>query len=120
MPPRSLLRAFLLLWIVTGVALLMGSLDTVRQALGGRGNPHHLALLGSVEALAALLFLIPRTTRAGSIGLVAVIGLAFVVHAMLGQFRGDLLVYAAATAFVGVHRPLTEQQLRFALRRTAA
>lgn len=119
MPPRSLLRAFLVLWVVTGIALLIGSVDTVRQALGGHPNPH-LALLGAVEALAALVFLIPRTTRAGAVGLVTTIGVAFAVHAVLGQFRGDLLVYAAAAAFVGVHRPLSRGQLRSALRVAAA
>jgi len=119
MPPRSLLRAFLVLWVVTGAALLIGSVDTVRQALGGRPNPH-LALLGAVEAMAALLFLIPRATRVGAVGLVTVIVAAFVFHAVLGQFRGDLLVYAAAAAFVGVHRPLTQAQFRSAIRGAAA
>jgi hypothetical protein len=119
MPNRNVLRAFLALWIVTGLALLVGSVDTVLQALGGRPNPH-LALLGAVEAAAALLFLVPRTTRVGAAGLVTTIGVAFVVHAALGQFRGDLLVYAAAAAFVGLHRPLSREQLRTALRGAAA
>jgi hypothetical protein len=119
MPPRSLLRAFLVLWIATGAALLIGSADTVAQALGARPNPH-LALLGAAEAVAALLFLVPRTTRTGAVGLVATIGVAFAVHAALGQFRGDLLVYAAAAAFVGVHRPLSRAQFRAAIRGAAA
>jgi len=119
MPSRGLLRAFLSLWVVTGVALLTGSAETVRQALGGRPNPH-LALLAAVEAAAALLFLVPRTTRVGAVGLVTTIGVAFAVHVALGQFRGDLLVYAAAAAFVGVHRPLSREQLRSTLPGTAA
>jgi uncharacterized membrane protein HdeD (DUF308 family) len=115
MPPRNLLRAFLALWVVTGVALLVGSIETVRQTLDAHPNPH-LVLLGAVEAIAALLFLVPRTTRIGATALVATIAIAFLVHAVLGQFRGDLLVYAAAAAFVGVHRPLTRAQLRAAFR----
>lgn len=115
MPPRRLLRGFLLLWLTTGVVLLVASLETVRTALGGarHANPH-VALLGGVEALAAALFLAPRSMRLGAIALVLTIGLAFVVHTVLGEYRGDLLVYAAGVAFVGIHGPLTRDQWRAA------
>jgi hypothetical protein len=115
MPPRSLLRAFLALWLVTGCALLTGSLLTLRAGLGPAPHAHHLATLGAVEAVAAALFLVPRTMRPGALGLLLTIGVAFAAHAALGQFRGDLLVFAAAVAFVAVHRPLTREQLRSAL-----
>ena len=120
MPPQSLLRAFLALWVVTGAALLVASVDTARETLGAAHPNPHLALLGAAEAAAALLFLVPRTTRAGAVGLVTAIGIAFGVHAVLGQFRADLLVFAAAAAFVGVHRPLSRAQFRAALRGAAA
>ena len=116
MPPRKLLCAFLGLWAVTGLALLVGSVATVREAVAGRPNPH-LAVLGGVEAAAAVLFLVPRTMRAGALGLGAALGVAFGLHAALGQLRSDLLVYGAAVAFVAVHRPLRPDQLRVALGR---
>lgn len=120
MPSRSVLRAFLALWIVSGVVILLASALTVRAALPGarEANPH-VALLGAAEAVAALLFLVPRTLRLGAAGLLATIGIAFVLHAMLGQFRGDLLVYAAAVLFVAVHRPLSAAQWRAAISREA-
>jgi hypothetical protein len=116
MPPRSLLRAFLALWIFTGVALLVGSVLTVREALaaGHHGNPH-LMMLGSAEAVAALLFIVPRSMRVGAAGLLATIGIAFAVHTALGQWRGDLLVYGCVVAFVAVHGTLTRVQWRAAI-----
>src|SRR5262245_58154818 len=111
MPSRSLMRSFLLLWMVTGAVLLVGSVRTVVEGAGSHPNPH-LVLLGGVEALAALLFVVPRTMRLGAIGLLVTIGIAFVVHTVMGQFRGDLLLYAATVVFVSVHGPLTGSQWR--------
>ena len=111
MPPRGLLRAFLALWLITGGVLLVASLTTIRAALAAldHANPH-LVLIGSVEAAAAVLFLIPRTFRAGGIGLIVTIGVAFVTHLALSQFRGDLLLYGAVVCFALVHGPLTRAQ----------
>src|SRR5215208_1554111 len=116
MPPRKLLRAFLGLWAVTGLVLFVGSVDTVREAVVGRPHPH-LAILGSVEAMAAVLFLVPRTMRLGALGLGIALGLALGLHAAVGEFRSDLLVYGAAVSFVAIHRPLRPDQLRAALGR---
>ena len=113
MPPKQLMRAFLFLWLATGIALLYGSIETVRPALESAHTNPHLLVLGSVEAIAAVLFLIPRSMRVGATGLVLTISLAFVVHASLGQFRGDLLLYGAAVLFILVHGPLTREQFRF-------
>ena len=120
MPPRSLLRAFLALWVVTALVLLIASVQTAGEAIASsrQVNPH-LAVLGIVEALATALFLVPRTMRLGATALVATIGVAFAVHATLGQFRGDLLLYGTAVVFVAIHRPLTTEQLRLALGRRA-
>jgi hypothetical protein len=116
MPPRSLLRGFIALWLLTGVALIAGSVATVRVAIGSNdhANPH-VALLAGVEAIAALLFVIPQSMRLGAAGLLATIAIAFVVHAALGQFRADLLVYGAAVTFVAIHGSLTRAQWRTAL-----
>jgi hypothetical protein len=116
-----LLRGFLLLWFTTGLVLLIGSIETVQLARGGshHGNPH-LVLLGAVEALGAALFMVPRTMRIGAAALLLTIGVAFVVHSVIGEFRGDLLVYAAAAAFVGIHGPLTRSQWGAALSTTVS
>src|SRR5215207_7399447 len=118
MPSRRLLRSFLTLWMVTGIVLLIASAATVHEAWTGarHANPH-LVLLGGAEALAALFFLIPRTFRLGAVGLLVAISIAFVVHAALGEFRGDLVIYALVVLFALVHGPLSGAQWRAALSR---
>lgn len=121
MPPRNLMRGFLALWFATGLIILILSAETLRTGLiaAPHGDPHSV-LLGGVEAMAASLFLIPRTMRVGAAGLLTTIGVALAVHATLGQFRGDLVVYAVVVLFVALHGPLTAAQLRFALTRRTA
>ena len=117
----GLLRAFLALWHIPGLVLLTGGIETALGALveGRHGNPH-IALLGAIEGAAAALFLIPRAMRIGAAGLVGTIAVAFAVHTALGEFRGDLVVYAAAVLFVAVHGPLTRPQWQVAISRTTA
>ena len=117
MPPRNLLRSFLALWLISGLVLLIGSAATLREAWAGSHQNPHLVILGGAEAAAALLFIMPRTFRIGAVGLLATIGIAFAFHTALGQFRGDLLLYAVVVAFVLVHGPLTGAQWRVALSR---
>jgi hypothetical protein len=110
MPPRRLVLAFLGLWVTLGVVLLVASVETLRGALNGAmvGPSHvHLALLAGIEAVAALLFLLPRTMRMGGIGLLATFAVAFLAHVLAGEFRWMLLLYAAATTFVLVHGPVS-------------
>ena len=106
MPPRPLVRAFLALYITVGVIVLIQSIQTVLAATRGGFRPHyrpHAILLGSVESLAALFFLFPRTMRWGAAGLLAVFALAFALHAIDGEPPLTLLVYAAAVLCVRVH-----------------
>jgi hypothetical protein len=106
--PRRLRLAFVLFHLVLGLVLLALSAATAAAASGarpGRAPNAHLVVLASVEALCAAAFLLPRTCRAGAAGLVVVCAYAAVVHLLAGQVRGDLLVYAAGAAFVGVHGP---------------
>lgn len=111
MPSRRLLRAFVLLWWTLGVALFIGSVQTLNWALHpGHGPNSHLALLAGVEALGALLFVLPRTLRPGALLLLLCLAVAFVFHAAGHQFRWDLLVYAAAVLFVAVHGSLSVSQ----------
>lgn len=100
--------------------LLTLSTETARAALANTHHPNpHIVLLGLVEALAALLFLVPRTMHLGAAGLIATIAVALVVHSVLGQFRGDLLLYGTVVVFVAIHGPLTSQQWKAAITRGA-
>jgi hypothetical protein len=102
----SLRRSFQVFHLTLGLAVLYLSVRTAVLAIQGGGGDHsnpHIALLASVEALGAILFLVPRTLRAGGVLLLLTMALAVGVHAMDGQVRADLLVYAAATWFVMAH-----------------
>jgi hypothetical protein len=115
MPPRGLVRSFVVLWWVLGATLLVLSVRTVIDGWGG-SDPHPV-LIGGLEVVAAVLFLIPRTLRAGAAGLLFTIAIATALHFHAGHFRWDLLVYAAAVLFVAVHGPLTGAQWRHAVAR---
>jgi hypothetical protein len=62
-----------------------------------------IALLASAEAVAAIVFVIPRTMRIGATMLLAILAVAFVIHALQGEVASQLLLYAAVVAFVLVH-----------------
>lgn len=94
--------AFTLFHWTLGLVVLVDSTRTAARASAIAGNPH-VALLASVEAFAAVLFLWPRTLRRGAFLLVAVFAVAFGAHALRGELAGPLLVYAAGAALVGVH-----------------
>lgn len=105
MPNETLRRSFIALHLTLGFALLYASVRTGLHALAPAAGPAdaHVGLLACVEALGAALFLVPRTVRLGGAVLLFTLGLATVVHAVGGQVRVDLLVYAAGTWFVMVH-----------------
>jgi uncharacterized membrane protein YphA (DoxX/SURF4 family) len=113
MPPTGLVRAFVVQWWTSGVLLLIWSVETAQRSLqAGRGHDPHVALLGLVEAVAAALFLVPRTMRVGAIGLLATFAIAFVAHLLRGEFHSSLLLYAAVVGFVAVHGPVPMAWLR--------
>ena len=103
MPPVGLVRAFVLQWWTAGLMLFYLSVKTAYQGLQVTSHDPHLVLVGGLEAIAALLFLVPRTMKIGATGLLLIFAVVFLVHAALFQFRGDLLVYAAVVCFVAVH-----------------
>jgi uncharacterized membrane protein YphA (DoxX/SURF4 family) len=103
MPKTSLVRAFVALWWTAGTLLVLWSIQTVVRAVHAGHHDPHVALLGTVEALSAALFLFGRTMRIGAVGLLATFAAAFAVHAAGGEFRGDLLLYAAVVSFVAMH-----------------
>ena len=109
MPPRKLVLSFLALWITLGAVVLVASVQTFLGAMGGatHGPSHvHLGLLAGVEAIAAVLFFVPKTMRLGAIGLLTTFAVAFIAHALAGQFGMILPLYAAGTVFVLVHGPV--------------
>jgi hypothetical protein len=105
MPGIPLRRAFVVFHVTLGVVLLILSVMTLRNAIAPQagGPEHHVAILAGLEALAALLFLLPGTLRVGGVGLLLVFAVAIVVHALRGEFPGPLLIYAAGTALVMAH-----------------
>ena len=61
-------------------------------------------ILGSAEAVGAILFLLPATLLAGGWILLAVFVFALLFHVLQGQFFvGDLLIYAMATIACMAH-----------------
>ena len=113
MPPRGLVRAFVVQWWTAGLLLLAWSVQTTQAALAaGHAHNPHVALLGLVEAAGAALFLMPRTMRLGAVALLFTFAVAFVAHALQREFRGDLLFYAAAVLLAGVHGPVPLSWLR--------
>jgi hypothetical protein len=108
MPSKNLVRAFLALWWTFGVLLVVYSVQTAWHALAADSNgiDVHAAILGSAEAIAALLFLVPKTMRAGGVCLLAVFTVAFVLHGIREEFASQLLLYAVAVSFVVVHGPV--------------
>ena len=100
---QRLRPSFVLLHVALGLLLGVGGATTAWMASG----PHaaHLTVLGSFEAVAAVLFLLPWTVRLGAVGLLVSCGVAFAVHAAMGQWRGDLVLYMVAVLFVAMHGP---------------
>lgn len=96
-------RSFIALHLTLGSVIIFESARTLIHAFGALAEHHHMALLGSAEVVAALLFLWPRTLRIGGPVLVAIFLLAILLHALRGEFAASLLVYAAAALFVTVH-----------------
>ena len=113
MPPVGLVRAFVVQWWTVGIVLFYLSLSTAYHGLAsGISHEPHLVLVGGFEALAALLFLVPRTLRIGASGLLFTFATVSLIHAVRLQFRGDLLVYAAVALSVAVHGAVPLSWLR--------
>jgi len=105
MTSKGIARAFFVLWWTLGVLLVVYSVQTAWHALaaGRDGIVIHIAILASVEAIAGLLFLVPKTMRAGGACLLAVFAVAFVLHGRKGEFASQLLLYGVGVNFVMVH-----------------
>jgi hypothetical protein len=65
-------------------------------------------VLGSVEAVGAILFLLPATLLVGGRTLLGVFAFAVLFHVLQGEFfMGNLLIYAAATVACMAHARAT-------------
>ena len=105
MDPVLVRRSFITFHVVLGLGLLAESIRTLLHAMTpeNRHSHQHIAVIAAVEAVGAILLLLPRTLRPGALLLVLTIGPAFIVHAMQGAWRPDLAIYTAGAWFVFAH-----------------
>lgn len=106
MTRRAVLRSFIAFHWTLGTVVLVHSVYALGWGLGVWGNDavnSDPAFLAGVEATAALLFLVPRTMRAGAVFLLVTFAVATVAHVLQSEFPAHLLVYGAGTVFVMVH-----------------
>ena len=103
---RTLVRAFVALYVTVGIVVLIQSLHLLLDARRGEfAGPErfHVAFLAVLEILAAILFLIPRTMQLGAGALLVIFAGAFAMHLFQGQPPWQVLVDAAAVWFVRAH-----------------
>ena len=105
MTTALLRRSFTAFHWVLGLGIFWLSVQTLAWAARNtkHPNPHIIALAGA-EAIGALLFLLPVTLRVGAALLLLTIASAAVVHGLMGEWRIDLLIYAAGVWLVATHR----------------
>jgi hypothetical protein len=71
----------------------------------------HARIVGIIEGIGAVAFLIPWTLRLGATLLLVSLGGAVLLHAVQGELRPDLLVYVAGVVLVMLHASAQEQSL---------
>ncbi len=99
-------RAFIVFHLTLAIVILVLSVATAVHAAGIRADTSpnwHLFALATGEAIAAVLFVLPWTTRLGGGVLIAILLIAFLAHALEGDHQLALLVYAAGTYLVVRH-----------------
>ncbi len=92
---------YVLFRIILGAVIFLESISVVLGATRSHAASalgSHLTILAVAEAVAAVLFLIPRTARAGGGILLAILLFAIYVHGLRGEL--PLLVYAAGVVMV--------------------
>ena len=86
-----------------GIVVFILSIQTVYHSVSREHLEHHdilLAALAGVEALAALLFLFPKTLKIGGYILVVIFSFALIFHGLQGDFGWPLLVYLTGVLYV--------------------
>jgi hypothetical protein len=105
-------RAFQLFHAILGLGLLTMSLFALSHALHDLGGHGHYAFVAGLEALGAVLLLIPRTVRWGGAVLLVVLLPGFAYHLAQGDWEIQLLIFAAGVWFVMVHGPAWARRSR--------
>lgn len=103
---QALRRSFIIFHLTLGAVVFLQSVIAVFQTRGAGGASHAsrgVAVLASAEAVAAILFVVPATLRAGALSLLAILFFALAFHGLHGELQSTLLVYAAGVFFVLVH-----------------
>jgi hypothetical protein len=96
-------------WTV-GLVVLLESSRTFYAAHFGLHGAGHSGILNSIrlflsgsEIVAAILFLVPFTTLMGGYILLAILGLAIVIHGLHGEFGGlEILVLYGVAVWVSL------------------
>ena len=98
---KSFRTTFAIFRVTLGVVVFLQSVGAVLRAHAGGvvvAMRSHLLILAVAEALSAILFLIPKTTKAGGGILLVVFAIVLFVHGVRGELT--LLVYAAGVVLV--------------------
>jgi hypothetical protein len=110
MTSLSVRRAFALFHATLGLIVFLQSVGALRRALVAHGGAQtHIMVLAGAEALAAILFLIPKTRDIGGTVLLIIFAVAVVLHGFRGQL--PLFVYAAGVILVIVHGSTFSREL---------
>jgi hypothetical protein len=98
-------RAFQLFHAVLGLGLLAMGLTSLRYTLPELDEPGHghFALVATLQALGAVLLLVPRTVRWGGGALLLVLLPGFASEALHGDWEWEQLILAAGVWFVMAH-----------------
>ncbi len=94
---------YVLFRIILGGVIFLESAGIIFRAISGHianALGAHLTILAVAEAISAILFLIPKTARAGGGILLAIFLFVIYVHGLRGEL--PLLVYAAGVIMVMV------------------
>ena len=95
----ALRRSFVLLHCTLAGVIFV---ECMKALLDGLSSGHkHVALLAGAEALACILFVLPKTLKIGGVMLLVIFTIAVFVHGLSAEFA--LLVYGAGVLFVMVH-----------------
>jgi len=101
---QSLRRSFVGFHLVLAIVVFVQSFLTATKAFSVEPEANWLLFgLASVEAVAAILFVIPATLKIGGIVLCLVFFVAFTLHAIVGEFELHLLVYFTGILFILFH-----------------
>jgi len=86
--------------VVLGLGLLAMSLHALQHAFHEHGGLGHLAFVAGLQALGAVLFLVPQTVRWGGVALLLVLIPGFVFNLIQGEWRLEVLIYVAGVWLV--------------------